>query len=123
MVQKKIGEKGKLSGARSRVVARFQYPSLVGLLILTMMLAACAQSDARLTSPPSPTIRTTIQLEPTSTMSTSDQTSTSTPGDSEEPPPTVEIPTLVPIPTISNQDWSRGPENAPVNLIVYSDFQ
>jgi hypothetical protein len=123
MVHKKIGEKEKLSGARSRVVARIQYPCMVGLLILTMMLSACAPGDTRLTSPSSPQTRTPIQLEPTpATVSTSDQTSTPTPSDSDEPP-TVETPTLVPIPPISNQDWSRGPENAPINLIVYSDFQ
>jgi hypothetical protein len=33
------------------------------------------------------------------------------------------LPTAVPIPEISDQDWTRGPSDAAVQMVVYTDFQ
>jgi hypothetical protein len=107
----------------SRAITRVQHPYMAGLLILTIMLTACATNETQITSPPSPT-RTTVQLGSISTTSPTiqDQTSTISPTTPIDTP-TLEMPTPVPIPPITSQDRSRGPLNATTNLIVYSDFQ
>ncbi len=83
------------------------------ILLLTLYLSACTSTNTPLPSPlPSPS-RTAINLGPTATSTTV------LPSPSPLPPE----PTRVPIPPISESDWYIGPVDAPVTLLVYSDFQ
>ncbi len=78
------------------------------ILSLTAIAAACAPETAALATPsgapsatPSPSLPAT-PLPPTATA---------------PPPPTPTVPS-----PISDQDWARGPETAPVTLVIYTDF-
>lgn len=86
---------------------------LMRLLCLTCLLIACAPAEIpQPTYPPTPTL-TPIQLGPTSTP---------TPAPTTAVPP-IPSPTLIPIPPVSDDDWSRGPDDALVTFLVYADFQ
>ena len=87
--------------------------SLLSALLLTLSITACASQGTVAPSPQPVPTRTSVRLGPTSTSSPIPPTSIPT-------PPT---PTLVPIPPVSGDDWSRGPQDALVTLVVYSDFQ
>jgi hypothetical protein len=79
------------------------------LLCLSLLLAACTPS-------PAATGLTTyepVQLGPTSTGTIAMPTRTPIPS----------TPTRPPIVTTPVADWSRGPEDAAVTLVVYADFQ
>ncbi|NIM92290.1 MAG: hypothetical protein GTO18_01050 [Anaerolineales bacterium] len=77
------------------------------------LLTACASTTTSApTNTPLPT-RTPPQLGPSSTPEPSTPT----------PTPQPALPTALPIPPVSDADWTRGPADAPVTLMVYSDFQ
>ncbi len=82
--------------------------------MLSASLAACGQATPTRMDPgpPSPTFAP-IRLGPTSTA-------TLVPAAGSRSTPTA---TLVPVPTPSEDDWIRGPADAPVSLVIYSDFQ
>jgi len=78
------------------------------LLCLTLLLASCSPratvTDLATHQP--------IELGPTSTVAKATPTRTRAPS----------TPTPLPI-TAPVADWSRGPEDAPVTIVVYADFQ
>jgi cyclophilin family peptidyl-prolyl cis-trans isomerase/protein-disulfide isomerase len=83
------------------------------ICIFAIHLAACSPPTTPSATLQSTATRTAPQLGPTSTPKP--VTPTPTPA-----PPT---PTLMPLPPISDSDWSRGPSDATVTILVYSDFQ
>ncbi|OGO20244.1 MAG: hypothetical protein A2Z14_15430 [Chloroflexi bacterium RBG_16_48_8] len=83
------------------------------ILLIALGLQACSSTRTLLPSPSLPAVRTAVNLGPTATHTPTQPSPT-------PPPP---APTLVPIPPISDSDWFLGPEQAPVTLLVYSDFQ
>lgn len=88
----------------------------VGALLLGVALAACQAAPASNPTPsPAPTIGTAPALAPASP----------TPSASPTISPTAEAPspTLMPLPAPSDEDRRRGPDLAPVNIVVYSDYQ
>jgi len=86
---------------------------ITAICFLLAFLSACS-SPATVSPTQVPTqVRTAAQLGPSST-------STLTP---PTPTPVPPAPTLVPIPDNSDSDWSRGPADAPVTFLIYSDFQ
>ena len=88
-------------------------PRRAAVFLPVLFLAGCALAS---TPPevvgPTPS-RTPIRLGPTSTAKP-----TSAPAPSVEPSATA-----VPLPAISRDDWALGPDAAPVQFVVYSDFQ
>lgn len=87
-------------------------PFVAGLAALALALTGCAGAA---TSPPAPTpSRTAILLGPTSTATAT------APHGSPEPPATA---TPLPLPTVSPEDKRLGAAGAPVQILVYSDFQ
>jgi cyclophilin family peptidyl-prolyl cis-trans isomerase/protein-disulfide isomerase len=85
----------------------------VALLLPALALTGCAVASAPAGAlTPGPT-RTPIQLGPTSTAEP-----TTIPRPTAEPSATA-----VPLPEVTGDDWSLGPEAAPVVFLVYSDFQ
>jgi cyclophilin family peptidyl-prolyl cis-trans isomerase/protein-disulfide isomerase len=82
------------------------------LACASLLLAACAAPT------PAPT------SEPTAWVSLP----LTSPGTSSALPPTpssvsdIPQPTLAPIPPITDADWARGPADAPITLLLYSDF-
>jgi hypothetical protein len=104
-------------GARSGNVktAKGMTLLLTCMLGLVLLMTACTPQNA---TPPQPTssatsARTAVPLGPTSTSSPAPTSI----------PPTSPTPTLFPLPPISDDDWSRGPTNAPAVLLMYADFQ
>jgi|Deesub1362A_J573_1020465.scaffolds.fasta_scaffold04169_4 hypothetical protein len=95
-------------------------PALAWALI-PMALAACKPA-------PSPTAAATAVPFPTSLPSPA-ITATARPSilpPAHTPTPSVKaVPTATPflLPPVGQGDWSRGPEQAAVTLVVYSDFQ
>lgn len=86
----------------------------LGILIyLSSLTSACA---------PTGTIQPTHTLRPSRTPIKLGPTSTMTP-ESPTPVPPIPSPTLVPLLPISDEDWSRGPEDASFTFVVYADFQ
>jgi cyclophilin family peptidyl-prolyl cis-trans isomerase/protein-disulfide isomerase len=83
------------------------------ILLMIICLPACSSNDLPTPSIVPSEVRTAINLGPTAT-------STLIPPSPTPPPP---APTLVPVPPISESDWIRGPADAQVTLLVYSDFQ
>lgn len=82
-------------------------PSL--FLLAVLLISACGSAPV---SPPAATsTRIPVQLGPTSTS----LPATSTP---VAAPPT---PTLVPLEPVDENDWQRGPSDAPVTLLLYTD--
>jgi cyclophilin family peptidyl-prolyl cis-trans isomerase/protein-disulfide isomerase len=77
------------------------------------VLAACAPQAAAPTSVPTAWVPI-----PLSTASTPGVPSAPT----ESPAPVTPLPTLAPIPPITDADWTRGPADAPITLLLYSDF-
>ncbi len=87
-------------------------PTILAAVIFMVALAlpGCAPGTVE----PAPVAtRTPIRLGPTSTSA---PTSTA-------PPEPLAAPTLAPIPSVSPDDWRLGPDDAPVELLVYADFQ
>lgn len=85
-------------------------------ILAALVLAACG----------SPPAATTPESTPALTMTASPAPSASpTPSPDSQPDPTAQeaAPTLVPLPAPSEEDWTRGPADAPVSLVVYSDYQ
>jgi cyclophilin family peptidyl-prolyl cis-trans isomerase/protein-disulfide isomerase len=83
------------------------------LVCAALVLAACAPHAAAPTSEPTPWVPV-----PLSTASTPVVASAPT-----EPPAAVTpVRTLAPVPPITDADWTRGPANAPITLLLYSDF-
>ncbi len=90
------------------------HPAAVWVLVLFVFaLSACASPTSE---PATPVPLDTIgpaKLGPTSTPTSL-------------PPsriPATPLPTLRPIDPISNADWRKGPDDAPIQILVYSDFQ
>ena len=85
----------------------------VGLLLPALVLTGCAIGPAPAGDlTPSPT-RTPIRLGPTSTAEpTTIAQATAEPSA-----------TPVPLPKVTGDDWSLGPQAAPAQFLVYSDFQ
>lgn len=79
------------------------------ILLALVLLSACGPS------PVSPGVatstRTPVQLGPTSTSAPATST----------PPAANPTPTLVPLEPIDSDDWQRGPSDAPVTLLLYTD--
>jgi cyclophilin family peptidyl-prolyl cis-trans isomerase/protein-disulfide isomerase len=82
------------------------------LLLVIACLTACspAVSQSSEFALPTPTAQ---QLGPTSTRAPASPTTT----------PVAPQATLVPLAPISGDDWSIGPEEAAVTLLIYTDFQ
>jgi cyclophilin family peptidyl-prolyl cis-trans isomerase/protein-disulfide isomerase len=77
------------------------------------MVAGCAGGTRTNGGATAAATRTPIRLGPTST-------SAPAPTARRAPP---EEPTSVPIPPVASDDWMLGPDGAPVELLVYADFQ
>ena len=75
------------------------------------MLASCSSAGVSPTASPQ-----TLQPAPI-------PPATLPPSASPEPLATRAFPTFAPIPAVSAQDWTRGPSDAPVAILAYSDFQ
>jgi cyclophilin family peptidyl-prolyl cis-trans isomerase/protein-disulfide isomerase len=86
---------------------------LLGTLFFALCLSACSSTNTPIASPSPTATRTAIDLGPTATGTA--------PIPSPTPPPP--DPTQIPIPPISESDWQLGPEDAPVTILVYEDFQ
>ncbi|NIS79189.1 MAG: hypothetical protein GTO14_02970 [Anaerolineales bacterium] len=84
------------------------------VILLMLLVSGCSsqESSTPTLAPPTPS-RTAVRLGPTSTIAPS-----MTPA-----PIDIPTPTLHPLAPISDADWSKGPHDAPVTLVVYSDFQ
>ena len=83
---------------------------LLIVFLYAFFLSAC--TTAAPTPQPTATI-IAVTLGPTSTN----------PPSAPSPSPVRPTATLIPIQPISDEDWSRGPVDAPITLLVYSDFQ
>jgi cyclophilin family peptidyl-prolyl cis-trans isomerase len=83
------------------------------LVVATLMLGACTSQAPPPTS--TPTLWVPIPLG-----SVSAPPATGTP--TGLPLSTTPVPTLAPIPPITETDWIRGPADAPITLLLYSDF-
>jgi cyclophilin family peptidyl-prolyl cis-trans isomerase/protein-disulfide isomerase len=81
-------------------------------ILLIGALAACAPAPPP-SATPVPPARTPILLGPTSTI----------PPRPSPAPIATGTPTPIPIPTVSAEEWSLGPAGAPIEFLVYSDFQ
>lgn len=81
----------------------------LALLSTAALLAGCLPAPETATGPP-PT-RPPVRLGPTST---------SPPPSATAPSATV-TPTLVPLEPVGPNDWQRGPSDAPVTLLLYTD--
>jgi hypothetical protein len=102
-----------LPSHRRSIPAPIRWMLIIGFILLGILLSGCKSAQQSETSPtPKPT-RTPVSLGPTSTPKA---TSTSP---SASPP----TPTLAPLPALSDQDWFRGPDDAEVTIVLYSDFQ
>lgn len=94
---------------RARCLRAGAGASLIGLL-----LAACGTAASP--APPTALPWTPIALNPLPTPAA--------PRPTAEPlPPGTLFPTLAPIAAITDADWSRGPLEASITLLVYSDYQ
>jgi cyclophilin family peptidyl-prolyl cis-trans isomerase/protein-disulfide isomerase len=83
------------------------------ILLMSISLSACSTSETASPSPIPTDTGIPLDLGPAPTDTPPLPTST----------PLPPAPTLVPIPTISDSDWTRGPLDAAVTLLIYSDFQ
>jgi cyclophilin family peptidyl-prolyl cis-trans isomerase/protein-disulfide isomerase len=79
-------------------------------MLVALVLAGCAPVVSTPTSVP--TAWVPIPLNPASTPGTP----------TPSPVPITPLPTLEPIAPISESDWVRGPADAPITLLLYSDF-
>jgi len=87
-------------------------PALI--LVVSMLATSCATSPQTPVAPP--TLWTPIALNPVATAGTP------RPPTFAAPAGTI-LPTLAPIAPITEADWARGPAEAPITLLVYSDYQ
>jgi cyclophilin family peptidyl-prolyl cis-trans isomerase/protein-disulfide isomerase len=85
-------------------------PHRAWLLGIALLIGACAPVVFTPTSVP--TVWVPIPLNPAATPGTP----------TASPVPITPLPTLAPIAPISETDWSRGPADAPITLMLYSDF-
>ncbi len=83
---------------------------LVWLVGSALVFAGC--SPALSTPTLMPTVWMPIPLNPATTPGTP----------TSSPVPITPLPTLAPIAPISETDWSRGPAEAPITILLYSDF-
>ena len=114
-----LQEFGRVTIAEMRLPSVIHMPEAVpwggrqlALSLTTLALAGCAAAMPTEDIVPNPS-RTPIRLGPTSTAK---PTSTA-------PPLANPSATAVPLPAISRDDWALGPTAAPVQFLVYSDFQ
>ncbi len=116
---------------------------LVGLLLLSLVLAACSGSTGSVSEEPAATTETEEVASPakeeeaaeapeataTEAVAVSEETETApqesllTPTATEVTCQSVAIPDNGLIAAVSDSDWTKGPANAPVTLIEYGDFQ
>ena len=87
-------------------------PALV--LAAGMLAASCGPSPSTPAAPP--TQWTPIALNPVVTSGTPRSPTVAAPAGTI-------LPTLAPIAPITEADWTRGPAEAPITLLVYSDYQ
>ncbi len=115
---------------------------LAALIVVVIVVAACG-ANSPTAQPATETVAavtpTEVAAAPTPAATEETQPSpeateaAATPAPTEEaayptpnPNPTcvvAPIPTMPNIPPVTEEDWVRGPENAPVTLIEYADFQ
>lgn len=79
-------------------------------MFVALVLGGCAPAVSTPTSVP--TAWVPIPLNPDATPGTP----------TTSPVPITPLPTLAPIAPISESDWARGPADAPITLLLYSDF-
>jgi len=96
---------------------KFMKPSINRLIHLaftvSILVGACSTSTPSL-NPASPTETETASIQLPSAIPTLDvQIPTSA-------PPT---PSPQPFPPVTSEDWSRGPDDAEITILIYSDFQ
>ena len=95
----------------ARAALRHRIARVSGWLVLVaLVLAGCSPVVSTPTSVP--TAWVPIPLNPASTPGTP----------TASPIPITPLPTLEPIAPISESDWVRGPAEAPITLLLYSDF-
>jgi hypothetical protein len=100
---------------QDRISNHFRRKPRLFILALGFSLAISACGTAEVSpnpQPPTPT-RTAVKLGPTSTSLPATPTQ----------PASEPTPTLVPLQPITENDWTRGAEEATVTIVVYSDFQ
>ena len=93
---------------------------LISLIVATLVLAGCSpqvKATPTATTMPSP-VPTTVSTNPTQAILSYDSGCTAI---SKEPTPGPTQASL--IPPVSDTDWVKGPANAKITIIEYSDFQ
>jgi cyclophilin family peptidyl-prolyl cis-trans isomerase/protein-disulfide isomerase len=98
----------------SRAARRVTLNGPALLLAAGLLAAGCASTPSTPSAPP--TQWTPIALNPIATAGTP------RPATVDVPAGTL-LPTLAPIAAITEADWTRGPAEAPITLLVYSDYQ
>ncbi len=96
---------------------KFKKPSINRLthlaIIVSILLAACSTSTPS-PNPVSPTEPETASIQLPSAIPTLD-----VPTQTSAPP----TPSPQPFPPVTSREWSRGPDDAEVTILIYSDFQ
>lgn len=112
------------------------------LVLLPLILAACGGAETpppteMAEASPTPVMEATTETEPTATTAETEPTETTTeqettvseqtadlsPANPDAECTPVEIPENENIADITEDDWARGPADAPITLIEYGDYQ
>jgi cytoskeletal protein RodZ len=122
---------------KQQLSLRFGAMWLVGLLFVSLFLAACGGGSEEEAAPTAAeteevaaavTEETAAQEEPV-TEATEESAVSQAPATTEVTPSgpaeceAIEIPDYEPVAAVTENDWSQGPADAPLTLIEYGDFQ